>query len=209
MMSEMEGWVLLAQLKSDPEMEHIPVVVVTALEDRDIGLALGAADYLLKPIDSQQLLRSVKRLLQMPEGTAQVEKASILVVEDEADMRMLLRLILEREGYHIIEAEDGIQGLERVAEHPPALILLDLMLPRMGGLEFISGLRATPTWRSIPILVVTAKPLTYADREQLKGSVARVLQKGVYKRDELMAAIRELLLSKVYQRRVDERDDKS
>jgi hypothetical protein len=204
MMSEMEGWVFLAQLKSDAEVEHIPVIVATALEDRDIGIALGAEDYLLKPVDSQQLLRSLHRCLYTPEEMTQVERPSILVVEDDADMRMLLRLILEREGYRIVEAEDGIQALERVAEQRPALILLDLMLPRMGGLEFISGLRATPTGRSIPILVVTAKPLTYADHERLRGSVARVLQKGIYKRDELMAEIRALLLSSLYRRRTGE-----
>jgi CheY-like chemotaxis protein len=209
MMSEMEGWVLLAELKSDSDVEHIPVIVTTVLEDRDIGIALGAADYLFKPVDSQQLLRSLNFCLRTPDGVTQVQQASILVIEDDADMRMLLRLILEREGYRIVEAEDGIQGLERVAEQRPALILLDLMLPRMGGLEFISGLRATSAWRSIPILVVTAKPLTYADRERLKGSVARVLQKGVYKRDELMAEIRELLLSSIYQRRADEGYERS
>ncbi len=209
MMAEMEGWVLLAQLKSDPDVESIPVIVATALEDQDIGVALGAADYLLKPVTPQQILRSLNLCLQMPGEVTPIRQASILVVEDDADMRMLMRLILEREGYRVIEAEDGIQGLERVAEQRPALILLDLMLPRMGGFEFISGLRATPVWRSIPILVVTAKPLTYADRERLKGSVARVLQKGVYKRDELMAEIRELLLSSIYLRRADKHYERS
>ncbi len=197
-MADMEGWSLLAQLKSDDDLSNIPVVIVSALDDRDIGVALGAAEYLLKPVEPAHLVEVLKRNARGVEGRERRKsQPTILIVEDDADMRELLRLILERESYHVVEAEDGVAALERVSEEVPSLILLDLMMPRVGGFEFISGLRATSAWHSIPVLVITARTLTREEKRQLDDSVTKVLQKGVYRRDQLMEAIRALLLHTV------------
>ena len=99
----------------------------------------------------------------------------------------MLRRLLNKQGWTVTEAEDGRVGLERLAEQRPALIVLDLAMPRMDGFAFIAELRQREEWRTIPIVVMTAKDLTPEERQWLHGSVAQVLQKGAYSRDDLLA----------------------
>ena len=101
--------------------------------------------------------------------------------------------MLEREGWRVTEATNGREGLERVAEAQPNAILLDLMMPEMDGFEFIVELRKREVWRHIPVVVITAKELTNDDRQRLNGSVERVLLKGAFTREELLARVRELV----------------
>ena len=117
------------------------------------------------------------------------------MVEDDTELRELLRRMLEKEGWTVVEAENGRAALDRVEQLVPELILLDLMMPVMDGFEFLVELRKVDAWRSIPVVVVTAKDLTDQDRRQLSGSVATVLQKGAYERDQLLAQVRELVTS--------------
>jgi CheY-like chemotaxis protein len=105
----------------------------------------------------------------------------------------VLRRGLERAGWRVAEAENGRAALERLAEAPPRLILLDLMMPEMDGFEFVARLREKESWRSIPVLVITAKDITPEERTRLEGRVARILQKGSYGRDDLLAEVRRLV----------------
>ncbi|MDQ3582312.1 MAG: response regulator [Pseudomonadota bacterium] len=145
-----------------------------------MGFALGAADYLTKPIDRERLTQLLQnyRCPQPP--------CPVLVVEDEPALRELMRRMLEKEGWVVTEAENGRVALERVAEHRPELIVLDLMMPEMDGFTFIEALRQNEAWRSIPVVVVTAKDLTADDHARLNGQVQQVLHKGSYSRDELL-----------------------
>jgi two-component system, NtrC family, sensor kinase len=183
MMPGMDGWAMLAALKADAELAPIPVIMLTIVDDRNLGYALGAADYLTKPIDRDRLLAVLAR---------HRRDRPVLVVEDEADTRELLRRLLEREGFAVVEAETGRVALDRVRAQPPGLILLDLMMPEMDGFEFLAELRQTGG-RGIPVVVVTAKDLTPADHERLNGQVQRILQKGAYTREDLLAELRELV----------------
>jgi CheY-like chemotaxis protein len=194
MMPGMDGWAMLGALKRDPDIASIPVVMLTFVDDKNLGYALGAAGYLTKPIDRDRL---VAALAPYRHGL------SVLVVEDDEDLRSLLRRILEKEGFAVIEAGNGRAGLARAREAPPGLILLDLMMPEMDGFEFVGELRHQPWGRSIPIIVVTAMDLTPADRERLNGSVQRILQKGGYTRDALLAEVRDLVAACVASRRVE------
>ena len=128
-------------------------------------------------------------------------KQRILVVEDEPATREMLRRFLEAEGWMVTEAENGRAALEQLAALPvaqrPALIVLDLMMPEMDGFEFVDEIRLHEDWRSIPIVVVTAKDLTAKDRLRLNGYVEKVLQKGAYSREELLAEVRDLVASVV------------
>jgi PAS domain S-box-containing protein len=192
MMPELDGWSVLAELKADPELTRIPVVMLTMVDDKQRGFALGAAEYLTKPIERD-------RLLAVLEGLFAVELATqatphILVVEDDSTTRDLLRRLLEREGWVVVEADNGETALGRISERRPDVILLDLMMPRMDGFELIGALRSTTLWRTIPIVVLTAMDLTAADRLRLNGYVERVLQKGAYHHDELLGDVRDLVL---------------
>ncbi|MFP6633651.1 MAG: response regulator [Planctomycetota bacterium] len=187
MMPSMDGWAVLSSLKKDPELASIPVIMLTIVEEEQMGLALGASEYLTKPIDWEKL-SGILAKYNLDSGSS-----SVLVVEDDSATREMMRRTLEKEGWSVIEAENGRIGLERLAEAKPDLILLDLMMPEMDGFEFVSHLQADADNRSIPIVVVTAKDTTAEERQALKGHVQAVLQKGEYSRDGLLTRIRDLV----------------
>jgi len=193
MMPGLDGWAVLTALKNDSSLADIPVVMLSIVDDRNLGYALGASEYLTKPIDRERLLSVLKKFCAGPKpGLA-------LVVEDDVPTRELLRRMLERDGWEVQEAENGRVALECVEKQKPALILLDLMMPEMDGFEFVAEMRQHPDWKSIPVVVITAKDLTPEDRMFLNGSlllsghVKRVLQKGKFNRDELLSEIRSLV----------------
>jgi CheY-like chemotaxis protein len=186
-MPGMDGWAVLAALKADPQLADIPVIMLTIVDDKNMGYALGAADYLTKPVDRDRLVA----ILQKYRG--EDPSRPVLVVEDDATTREMLRRMLEKEGWAVTEAKNGRFALECVAEQRPALILLDLMMPEMDGFQFAEALGKLEAWRSIPIVVVTAKDLTAEDRVRLNGYVEQILQKGAYGREALLAEVRELV----------------
>jgi hypothetical protein len=184
LMPGMDGWSVLAALKADASLADIPVVMLTMLDDRNLGYALGAADYLTKPIDREQLVAVLgRRRRDLP----------VLVVDDDADFRELARRMLEREGYTMVEADNGRAALDRLRETTPGVVLLDLMMPEMDGFDFVAAVRADAAWRSLPIVVITAKDLSPEEHERLNGSVARVLQKGALSRETLLGEVRDLV----------------
>jgi CheY-like chemotaxis protein len=183
MMPGLDGWAVLTALKAEPATAAIPVVMLTIMDDRSQGYALGATEYLTKPIDRERLLDTLGR-----HRTARV----VLVVEDDAALRELVRRTLERESYAVLEAKDGRDALEQMRQRVPG-VTLDLMMPVMDGFEFLVELRRNDAWREIPVIVLTAKDLSVEDRERLNGSVARILQKGAYGREALLAEVRALV----------------
>jgi signal transduction histidine kinase/DNA-binding response OmpR family regulator len=189
-MPGMDGWAVLRELKADPQTRDIPVIMVTMTDDRDMGYALGATEFLTKPIQRDHLVRLLERHRSDPE-------AGVLVVDDDPEVRAVARRALEPEGWRIDEAENGRVALQRVAERPPSLILLDLMMPVMDGFEFVMEMRRMEATRSIPIVVVTAKDLTDEERRRLNGDVAGLVQKGGSGRDELLAQIRDLVAATI------------
>jgi CheY-like chemotaxis protein len=191
----MDGWAVLAEIKAEPELRDVPVIMMTMVDDRQRGFALGAADYLMKPVDRERLLSVVGAHRPSVDGGS-----NILVVEDDATTREMLRRMLEREGWTVAEADNGEVALGKVAERRPDLILLDLMMPKMDGFEVIGALRSTALWRSIPIVVLTAMDLSATDRLRLNGYVEKVLQKGAYSHEELLGDVRSLVMSYIDQR---------
>ena len=194
LMPGVDGWSVLTTLKSDPATADIPVVLLTILDDRDLGFALGATDYLTKPIERERLMALVRKYVPRD------ERRRALVVDDDAPTREMLRRMLERDGWTVTEAANGRAGLERVAALPFDLVLLDLMMPELDGFKFVERLRAEPDNRAIPVLVVTAKDLTEEERRRLNGKVEKVIQKGAYSRDALLAEVRHLVQASGEQR---------
>jgi PAS domain S-box-containing protein len=189
LMPGMDGWEVLSALKADPDLSEIPVIMVSIIDDVNMGFALGASDYVTKPIDRGRLAAILKRF------ATERGSRSVLVVEDDSATRTLLRRLLEKEGWKVTEAENGRVALDCLNGEQPELILLDLMMPEMDGFEFIDELRRRENQTPIPTVVITAKDLTKEDRERLNGGVDRVVQKGAYSRDELLAQVRDLVAS--------------
>jgi CheY-like chemotaxis protein len=192
MMPGMDGWAVLSALKADAAVADIPVIMLTIVDDKNLGYALGAADYLTQPIERDRLVAVLER---------HRRDLPVLVVDDDAGLRQLLRRMLEPEGYAVVEAENGRVALERLHDVSPSVILLDLMMPEMDGFEFVEEFRRHEAWRAIPIVVVTAKDLSHEDRERLNGHVQKILQKGTHGRDQLLAEVRELVSASVARRR--------
>ncbi len=186
-MPNLNGWEVLSRLKSDPELANIPVVMVTFVDDQSLGSALGAVDYVLKPVNYGRLLS----LLQPYRTESAV--SSVMVVEDNADNREMIYRQLTKAGWRVLEAENGRVALEMLANEQPEIILLDLMMPEMDGFEFIRELRQHPQWRSLPVIVLTAKDLTFEERDWLEGQTQRIYQKGSSSKQRLIEEINHLL----------------
>jgi CheY-like chemotaxis protein len=187
LMPGMDGWAVLTALKADPALSDIPVIMLSIMDEKHMGYALGAADYLTKPIDWERLAVILVRY------QCTRPPCPVLIVEDDAGMSAMLRRRLEKEGWTVVEAENGRIGLERMVKIQPELILLDLMMPEMDGFQFLEELRKHKSWRSIPVIVMTAKMLTAEDRQRLNGSVEKILQKGEYSREELLREVHDLV----------------
>ena len=186
MMPGLDGWSLLAALKAEPALADIPVIMLTMADDRNKGFALGASEYLTKPLDRGRLVA----ILQKYRGRGLC--CSALVAEDDEVTRRVLRETLEREGWDVAEAGDGREALAAVAVRRPDLILLDLLMPEMDGFEFIEELCKEEANRSIPIVVITCKTIAVEDRRRLNGSVERILLKTDLSREDLLRQVRDL-----------------
>jgi CheY-like chemotaxis protein len=187
MMPEADGWSVLSSLKTDPELARIPVIMLTIIGENELGFALGASEYLIKPIDRNQLLHVLKRYRRdQPDE-------QVLIVEDDANLREMLRRTLEAERWQVAEAEHGRTALAKIQVRMPSVILLDLMMPVMDGFELLRELRQSETYRTIPVVVITAMDLSAEDRRRLAGSTQRIVDKGSYVWEKLAQEIRSVI----------------
>jgi signal transduction histidine kinase/CheY-like chemotaxis protein len=182
-MPGLDGWAVLGALKAGEDTSSIPVVMVTVMDKEDRGLALGATEFLPKPIDWERLSATLARF------TGGKRDRSILVVDDDAGLREILRRNLQEDGWRVLEAENGAEALDRLGQERPAAVILDLIMPVMDGFEFILRYSQVAEWLSIPVLVLTAKDPTPDERRRLEGQVVRVLRKGDYSNEELLSEI--------------------
>jgi PAS domain S-box-containing protein len=183
-MPGMDGWAVLTSLKADPELADIPVVLLTGMVgDQDKAFRLGADDFVTKPLDPECLTAVLERF---GRGLA---ARRVLLIDDDGDFRQRLRGLLGKEGWAVDEAADGQEALDRFAERPPELILLDLFMPGVDGFEFLAELRRREEGWAVPVVVLTAKDLTAAEHGRLQQSIDKVLCKGSFSHEELLAEI--------------------
>jgi CheY-like chemotaxis protein len=187
MMLDMEGWRVLLALKADPEMRDIPVIMMTMVSELECGFTLGAADIATKPIDRARLSQILKKY------ACPHPPCSVLLVEDNPATREVTRAMLEKEGWKVREAENGRVALDCIERERPSLILLDLMMPEMDGFEFTVRMRRHPEWRSIPIVVLTARDLSGDERRRLNDCVETVLQQAGDSCETMLHQLCELL----------------
>ncbi len=189
MMPDMDGWDVLSALKGDLTLRDIPVIMVTMVDDPERGFTLGASDYITTPVNRQRLSQLLKKY------TCLRPPCPVLVIDGDDSTRSLTRAMMEKEGWAVSEAENGIEALKRMEQERPSLIFLDLMMPEMDGFAFAAEVRRHPEWRSIPIVVVTAKDLTNEDRRRLTGNVESIVRTHGDSRESLLSQVRDLLAS--------------
>jgi signal transduction histidine kinase/CheY-like chemotaxis protein len=185
LMPHKDGWQTLHDLKADAATREIPVIVLSIVDNKDLGYRLGAFDYLLKPFDRETILATL--------GHIPPHQGRLLVVDDDPQVVDLVRQLLDGEPYEIVAAPDGQEALEAIAEKRPDVILLDLLMPRMDGFGVIDHLQQDPQARQIPVIVLTAKTLTAPERVALDQTVRTVIQKRGLDRDTLLQELRSLL----------------
>lgn len=189
MMPGLDGWQVLQKIKSDPITASIPVVMMSVLDQHLLAESLGATGWLHKPLHRPEL----KRLLAAIQSASGKDTPRLLVVEDEPANAEWLRKLLERRGWLVVHAANGHEALTEIAQVRPSLILLDLMMPGMDGLQFLDRLRRNPSASSIPVIVLTAKDLSDQDRVSLQGKVADVVSKGSISAAALLEQINAIL----------------
>jgi signal transduction histidine kinase/DNA-binding response OmpR family regulator/ligand-binding sensor domain-containing protein len=182
----MEGWNVLRGLKSEAATANVPVIIVSMIDNRELGLAIGADDYFVKPVDWPRLMRRLAEL------TSPRHAAKLLLIDDDVAVHAMLEQELTREGYQLESATSGREGLERAMQSKPDVIILDLMMPEMSGFEVAEALRARESTSRIPIVVLTAKDLTAEDRDRLRNGTSGVVRKGSAAAARLIREIRTL-----------------
>lgn len=185
LMPDQDGWSTLSALKEDARTRHIPVVIISMLDEHSLGVTLGAVDYLTKPVDKARLFTCLSEL--------HGEIRDVLVVDDAAEDAELARALLEPAGYQVRVADSGAQGVAAVQARCPDLILLDLMMPDMTGFDVIRRLKADPATQALPIIIVSAKTLSEAEASYLREHTEGLLVKGQYEREEMLREIADSL----------------
>jgi CheY-like chemotaxis protein len=182
---KLHGWDVLTEIKSDPQLATIPVIIISVEEQRARGYSLGACEYLVKPVEPEQLVSVVRRSIAPNTG-------DVLVVDDDADTRQMVCRNLQSAGFKAAEARDGDDALLRVRVSPPALLILDLVMPGVDGFEVLRRLRAEGSL--VPVVVLTGKDLTKEEERDLREAMVRVVHKGGLALDQVVAEAKRLVV---------------
>ena len=191
LMPKINGWNLLARLKADPQTTSIPVIIVSILDERNKGFALGAADYLVKPVERQQFLAAVRRHAPVVPGA---QRPTILAVDDDPLVLGLLESIFSGGSFTLLSANRGLEGIRLARERQPRVIILDLMMPEVDGFQVLDELKRDPLTASIPVVVLTARMLSKEDESRLRGRVSYLAQKSEFKPSEFIALVRSFIV---------------
>ncbi len=179
-----DSWSFLSDLKSDADTMNIPVFVASVLDDTGKGYALGADDFVTKPVDRQWLLTKCREVVKLN------TRARVLVIDDEEVARYIMRGLLADTKFEMLEAADGASGIRMAAEMQPDLIFLDLVMPGMNGFEVLKQLKDHPTTADIPVVIVSSKQLDESERHILMERAVSVVSKGVVTRDIILSQLR-------------------
>jgi CheY-like chemotaxis protein len=182
-----DGWEVLRQLKADPDLRDVPVIIVTVVDERGLGLALGAVDYFLKPVDRTALLDRLARYT----FTTKVKTRTvrILAVDDDPVALDLIDSALSPEGFEIVRATGGREGIDLAVAEPFDLVVCDLLMPDVDGFDVVTALKSDPSTSDVPILILTAHTITDAEKDRLNGQILGIVDKG----DEGAAGLRRWL----------------
>ena len=194
-MQPVHGLEILLQLKNDPRTSKIPVIVVTIVDQPGVGTALGADEYLIKPVDKATLLAAVERCLSSRGGAA--PRRSILVVEDDVSTLEIIVELLKAYGYAVSTATDGAQARASVEKSLPELVILDLVLPKMSGFELLDEWRSNPRTADLSVFVLTSKDLTKEEERYLHAHAESLFRKHNAWQDPLIKQLERVITSTV------------
>jgi len=180
MMPHKDGWAVLQEIKADPTLKSVPVVMYTMVDEKNFGLAIGATEYLIKPVSREKILQVLDKVKR------EMPRKYVLLVDDDPDFREIASRAIEKEGWHVQTAENGIAALALLEHEPPSIIFLDLMMPLMDGFEFLTIIQSRREWEHLPVVIVTSKNLSVDERSHLEKAAKKVIQKGDLTAEKLL-----------------------
>jgi CheY-like chemotaxis protein len=192
LLPKVDGWTFLAQAKANLATRDVPVIIVSIVDQKGKGFALGAAEYLVKPVQKEALLSKLRTLSLV--AKVRTTPVKILAIDDDPKTLELLTAVLEPAGFLICKASSGQEGLTVARGERPDLIILDLLMPDMNGFEVVDQLEQSPVTRALPIILFTAKQLTVEEKLRLKGRIAWLVQKEELSRQDFVRLVKETLL---------------
>lgn len=182
-----DGWQVLKELKRHPLCKHIPIIIVSIIDEKTLGFSLGAVDYFVKPVNKEDLLSAMDRVRLHPKLNAHVPK--VLVIDDDKAATDLIQVILENEGYQVLKAFQGKEGIEMATREHPDVVILDLIMPEMSGVSVAYQLKQIPATRSIPIIILTSMDIDEDTKDKLGGYVAGLMSKSSFTKKDLLREI--------------------
>ncbi|MCF6157682.1 MAG: response regulator [wastewater metagenome] len=190
MIPKIDGWDVLSELKNYPETADIPVIIVSIVDNQELGYSLGASEYLIKPIGRERLIAAVNTCISPKKKKD--KSLRILVVDDDVKAVKYMSTILENEGFEVFKAYNGSAGINLAIQSEPDLMILDLMMPEVSGFDVVEKLRVHPTAKEIPIIICTAKDVTPREKDELNGNILTIVQKGSHTKEDLLSAVKKI-----------------
>jgi PAS domain S-box-containing protein len=185
-----DGWQVLKELKQHPLCKHIPIIIVSIIEEKSLGFSLGAADYFVKPVSKDELIKSLDRFRLV--RTNADRRPTVLVIDDDRAATDLVQVILENEGYRVLKSNHAREGVELAVQERPDLIILDLVMPEMSGFHVAYELRHIPATRFIPIIVLTSMEMDENDQQNLSEYVTGLMSKSSFTKRDLLREIAQI-----------------
>ncbi|MGB9595279.1 MAG: response regulator [Candidatus Poribacteria bacterium] len=188
MLPKKDGWQVMQELKDFPDTSHIPIIIISIVDDESLGFSLGAVGYLVKPLDKDQLIGILDKI----ELASKQQNPKVLIIDDNEDDVRLMESILINEDFNVLKAYNGNDGIELTIKEKPDLIILDLMMPEKNGFDVVKTIWENPEIKDIPIIISTMKEITQEDREHLNSKVKSIIQKGEDAKERILQAIRNI-----------------
>jgi DNA-binding response OmpR family regulator len=192
LLPKVDGWTFLTQVKANPATRDVPVIIVSIVDQKGKGFALGAAEYLVKPVQREELLSKLRAFSLV--SKVQTTPVKILAIDDDPKTLELLTAVLEPAGFRILKAGSGAEGIAVASTERPDLIILDLLMPEMNGFEVIDSLEKSPMTKALPVILFTVKQLTGEEKQRLKGRIAWLVQKDDFTRQGFVGLVKDTLL---------------
>jgi signal transduction histidine kinase/DNA-binding response OmpR family regulator len=171
-----DGWETLREFKADPALRDLPVIIVTVVDERELGLALGAVDYFLKPVDRTALLNRLARYTFTTK--VKTRPVRVLAVDDDPAALDLIDAALRPEGFDVVRATGGRDAIDQATAQPFDLVVCDLLMPEVDGFDVVTALKSDASTREVPILILTAHTLTEPEKVRLNGQILGIVDKG-------------------------------
>ncbi|HUI10443.1 MAG TPA: response regulator [Bacteroidota bacterium] len=182
-----DGWEVLKELKRHPLCKHIPVIIVSIIDEKSLGFSLGAVEYFVKPVNRDELVQALDRVHILPRHAG--DKASVLIIDDDRAATDLIQVMLENEGFSVLKAFQGKEGVEVATRERPDLIILDLIMPETSGFNVAYQLKQIPATRGIPIIILTSMEIDEETHAQLGAYVAGLMSKSAFTKKDLLREI--------------------